>query len=327
MHPLRLTPVPLRRARRSRLAAIAVVLAALAAGCAQLDKLDNGAAPADTGSIPGPAGGQPAATTPVDPAAPAVVSNGRVLSAAAQDRQCDNRILSCQVTVSPGALPRTQLLYSLSPGATWTGSIERQQQCVDGSGAVHGEAVRAEVSAEIIAADGAGNLLMEAVVTDVIVSDPNVDRTYVLEFPLGAKTNALYSNQGLTLRPVRPPTYAAALITPLPPDPIGIGGQWEVRTPAQGLDGVQQLELVENTAEGFTVHGITGDWLDQTRSTQRITGSNITQGRLDAVGPVHRTIVVGQGVGCFAGDPTGPVRYVVAEDPEPAPATELTSTG
>ncbi len=275
--------------------------ALLAAGCAKIAELDGGAP----------------TTTPADAPAASISAAGRSLNNAAVGRHCENGTASCALPVEPGALPRRALAYRLAPGDEWWGDVERQQQCADDAGNPHGEAVKASVHAVITAADAAGNLLMESTVTDVIVSDPDVDTTTVLEFPLGARTSALFSSQGITIRPLKPPTYAAALITPVPAGEVGVGATWEIRAPGGDLNGVRQLQLIERNGDAFRVEGVAGDWLDDAHTRQRITEATATVGRLDQVGPQSRAIEVTNGVGCFKGHATGSVQYFVTQTDAP----------
>lgn len=284
-----------------------MALLVLSGGCARLADLGNGSAnPAPSG-----ADGAPAPRPTGQISSPA----GLELVNEAATAPCDNKQFSCAVLLRVGALPRVQLSYRVEPGDSWSGSIERQQRCVDTSGASHGEAVRAWVTARLTAADATGNLTMEVNVTDVVVSDPSADPTQVAEFPLGATTRALFSNRGLAIEPRHPPIYAAALITPLAPVAVGIGGRWEIRSPSQGLRDVRQLELFANDGSGVAIEAVTGTWLDETRSAHEITESSTTLTHLDTLGPIHRRLEMAQGAGCFVGTATGPVLYLIAADP------------
>ncbi|MGE0726711.1 MAG: hypothetical protein AB7O92_00080 [Acidimicrobiia bacterium] len=299
--------MPSRRAERSRSAAgrlgrgtaalLAAALLSTATGaCSKIAELDGAAV---TTSTPG---GSLTAE---------LAAGGRVLHGKALGRSCDNASVSCMLPIEPGALPRRQLQYQLAPGAQWWGTVERQQQCDDGGGATHGEAVKATVHAEVTAADAAGNILLESTVMDVEVSDPEVDSTTVLEFPLGARSTSLFSVSGLYIRPLQPATYAGALITPLPPGEVGLGATWEVRSPGSDDDNVRQFRLSALDGDRFTVEGVSGDWLDPAHTRQQITGATTTIGDLRSPGPISRAIEVEAGVGCFRGTAVGPVRYFV----------------
>lgn len=278
----------------------AVLTLAAVTGCSRIAELDGTAVSTST-----PGG------------AVAVSADGRVLHGKTIGRTCDNATASCSLLVEPGALPRGEVQYRLAPGAEWWGTIERQQQCADGGGATHGEAVKATVHAVITAADATGNLLMEATVTDVIVSEPGVDETTVLEFPLGARSTALFSVQGINIRPLKPATYAGALITPLPPGEVGLGASWEIRAPGSDDANVRQFTLTERSGDSFTVEGVTGSWLDPGHARQRISGATKTIGDLRSPGPVSRALEVDPGVGCFRGSAEGPVRYFVTRTEAP----------
>lgn len=258
-----------------------------------------------------------AVSTSTPGGAVALSPDGRELHSKAIGRRCDNATVSCALLVEPGALPRAEVQYRLAPGAQWWGTVERQQQCADGGGATHGEAVKATVHAVITAADATGNLLMEATVTDVIVSEPGVDETTVLEFPLGARTTALFSAHGINIRPLKPATYAGALITPLPPGEVGLGASWEIRSPGSDDQNVRQLTLTERSGDRFTVEGVTGSWLDPGHARQAISGATKTIGDLRSPGPVSRALEVDPGVGCFRGTAEGPVRYFVTRTDAP----------
>jgi hypothetical protein len=277
------------------------LVAVLCGGCATLERLDGtSATTAAAAAVPG-----------------ALTVISRALTDDGVGRSCDNHTTSCQLTLQPGDLPRRSYSYDLRPGDSWWGTVERQQQCADTGGSAHGEAVKATVHATIAGADAAGNLLMEATVTDVIVSDGSVDPSTVAEFPLGARSTTLFSDQGIAIRPMQPPTYAAALISPLPPDDVGLGARWEIRPPGSDTTGIRQLQLVADGPDGFTVEGITGDWLDRTHTTQRVTAATAVQRTLRSVGPRNRAIEVTSGVACSRGNPAGPVRYFVNETAAP----------
>ncbi len=279
----------------------AAVVAVLLTGCATIERLDGTTVTT--------------AAAVASPAALTVIS--RPLTDDGVGRTCDNHSASCQITLQPGDLPRRAYSYDLRPGDSWWGTVERQQQCADPAGALHGEAVKATVHATIVSADAAGNLQMEATVIDVIVSDGAVDPTTVQEFPLGARTSALFTDQGLAVRPLQPPTYAAALISPVPPGEVGMGARWEIRPPGSDTTGIRQLQLVADGPDGFTIEGVTGDWLDRTHETQRVTSATTVSRTLRSVGPRSRAIEVTAGVACFSGSPSGPVRYFVSETAAP----------
>jgi hypothetical protein len=236
---------------------------------------------------------------------------GGAMALVPSDQACDAGVMDCTVVLERGAVPWEDLGYQLAPGDRWVGQIERVQPCLRADGRTVPETLVAIVVATVTAADATGNLAIRAAVGDVYLSEPDADPAGLGDLRPATASEALFDRSGLPVKPLRPPLVPSLLLTPLPGDAVGPGARWEVQVPDQGLDGVTQYVLDALTGPEVVIRGLTGDWLDDARTTQRTTGVSTTRARLDELGPVERVVELTTPSACFEGAPAAGVRYTL----------------
>lgn len=241
---------------------------------------------------------------------PAARADG-ALELLATEKSCDAGSADCTVVLEQGEVPWEEVAYRLAPGRRWVGRVERVQPCLRADGTVVAERVVAIVVADVTAAEATGNVVVQASVGDVYLSEPDADPSELVDLRPMTSSEGLFDRSGRPLKPLRPSLLLSLLLTPLPTDEVGVGGRWEVQAQDQGLTGVRQFLLVSRAGTEVLVRGLTGDWLDEDHTTQKTTGVTTTRASLDQLGPIERLVELTTPAACFTGTPAAGVRYTV----------------